>query len=316
MFDGMFSMSDVASINDHHAGFDGGTILCLGFGLLFITGTRAKMLHDPEYIQSKTFIPTLVEVRGELSHGDVGDKIGVLENLLPQYERGDPEEPGSGFQRFRVIPSEGSERDHRTRIPIYQDPIGSFRHRSENYKEELVYLDGEFEEGHVAEFGLVDVFWIGPIMIFQGDRGSANSVIRRLQREVMNEIKIERVPLDPEVFYAFEETSPGTDLRPRESISVSAEGISTEIEQARISGDIHDTEFTERGKITHVFKKFEYLDCEILSHITEDRITVQSISPIETDQEINQKDILLISIKFINDLLDINQARSKKKGIR
>lgn len=274
------------------------------------------MVHDPEYIESRTFIPALVELRGELSKGEIEKKIEVLENKLPTYERGSPEAPESGFQRFRILPSEEFGRNQRIRVPIHQDSIGSFRHRSESYREDLIYLDGIFKEGHVVEFDLVDVFWMGPVMIFQGDRGHANSVIRSLQREVMNEIKIERIELDPEIFYAFAEISSGTNVRSGESISVSAEGISTEIEQARISGDLPATDFAERGKITHVFKRFEYLDYEILAHITEDRITVQSVKPIETDQEISQEVILLSSLGFINELLDVNQTRSKRKSIR
>lgn len=279
-------------------------------------GTRAKMLHDPEYIESRTFIPTLVDLRGELSQGGVENKINILENILPQYKRGSPEAPENGFQRFRIIANEDFGQDQRTRFLVRPGSIGSFRHRSENYREDLIYSEGEFKQGYIVEFDLVDVFWMGPVMIFQGDRGPTNSVIRSLQREVMEEIKIERIELDPEIFYGFNQISSGTKLRPGETVSISAEGISTEIEQARISGDVLDTDFAEQGKITHVFKRFEYLDFEILAHITEDRITVQSVKPIEADLELSQEVILLSSIGFINELLDFNQARSNKKGKR
>lgn len=265
------------------------------------------MIHNPEYIESRTFIPTLVELRGELSQGGIKEKIDTLSTKLSEYVQGNPEHPKSGFESFRKI-SEG-DFDQGQRIPeqVKQEQVGVFRHRSESYKEDLVYLDRDIREGYVVEFELVDVFWMDPIMIFQGDRGAVNSVIRGLQREVMDEIKINQIDINPELFYT-NNINIESNLQSGDLITVSAEGISTEIEQARITGNVAATDFAERGQVTHIFKRFEYLGLEILAHITRDSVTVQSIN---TDVDLSHEETVLISIGFVDELLNMNQTVSK-----
>ena len=274
------------------------------------------MQHNPEFIESRSFTPALVELRGELSEGYIENKLQVLENTLPTYERGSPGSPGSGFHKFRTFSRKDLELHYESHTLGQQDTIGFFRYRSENYGQDLVYLEDEFRDAYVVEFDLVDIFWMGSIMIFQGDRGPVNSVIRVLQREIMDEIKIERIDLNPEIFFNFDEFGSSTGLRSGQSLSASAEGISTEVSKAQITGDLPATDFSERGKITHVFNRFEYLDYEILAHITKDRINVQSIKTAETDQNISKKSNVFISIELINELLEFNQSMSNKKGIR
>ncbi len=251
------------------------------------------------------FVPTRVQLRGELENASVSEKLDLLHRKLPDYETGEPGNPGEGFLQFESSGhnSEGVAQSEATD----GREIISFKYKRDNFQQTRAYVDGEFRSVHEYSPVGVDIYWCDEIMLFEGSGKSTSNTSQRLESLLIDDIWLQDLPLEDVLPVLFKEDDHLEDygIYPKSTRKASFEEssynakISTlsqpELKKWEESGPNYDS-------ITSLRKVFDYHGFLIMATITTKSINIHSIDS-QSDLTNNRKNKLSVSFS-----LDLGKA--------
>jgi hypothetical protein len=164
-----------------------------------------------EYDGWLSFYPFQTDVRGDFSeYGSHSDIRDIINNNLPSYRQGTPEDPGNGFEAL-MTPDLIRDANLIDRYP-HLESLHHIKYIQEEYQQMMVYNEesDDFEERSTVEIASSDIFWSFPNYLFgRGSKKDIKEIHHRLRSSLVNSLRIERFAFKPEflvwIIYKFYE---------------------------------------------------------------------------------------------------------------
>jgi len=255
-----------------------------------------------------SFSPYISELKGELQGTNPQDRLELIEAKLPDLSDSNPNEPGEGYRNFELLSEAYSENKLANHLLSSTSDVLHFEYIYEERKTTQTIVEGELVDVETLTARLVDIYWIGNIMLFSGKSEDTSKTRNRLQSELVGELRIEKVSFSTEILNEILDNKHDellnkkkpeiTDIR-----SLTAKG-NEDVSQVSIHGGkgLHTYKkyLEDTSKITQMIASFRYLDHSILASISESTIHIYKIKPTENlEDEQNLLVGILFSVAFI-----------------
>lgn len=253
------------------------------------------------------FSPARIKVRGKLSNLLESELREQLENYLPGYEQGSPEEPGEGFLTIDL-----SERIQQSiEIPNGMqrnlESLVSFQYIHEDYQEVKAYVDDHLREVMVPSKTSAEVYWFVPdLVLFRGKQSDIEMAMNYFEREEMNDLLINRLELDShfltQIYHQGEgELFQNCSLSQIQGATLSSSEYAS---QVKLSGDLDDLEHFDStgGAVEQIQGEFSYHGYNVVADISMNRIHIRAS---KGDMKVlNSLNRMGIAISFIKDIIE------------
>jgi hypothetical protein len=268
-----------------------------------------------------SFSPNISEVKGELQGTSPQERLDLLESKLPDLSEINANEPGEGYRNFALLSEVYSKNKLENELLNSASKVIHFEYVYETTDIVKNIHEGELVDVETLTAHIVDIYWVGNIILFAGSSEDAAKARNRLQSELVGELRIQKVSFSTDILNKILEDKYGervlnekdpkiTDIR-----SLTAQGKEN-VSQLSIHGGkglpTYKKYLEDASRVTQMIANFNYLNYSILASISESNIHIYTISP---DDNIGNDEKLLISIlfsvSFIQDFYESNQRLIK-----
>jgi hypothetical protein len=223
---------------------------------------------------------------------------------LPDLSDINANEPGEGYRNFELLSESNTDSQLANHLLESASKVLHFEYVYEQAETVKNIHEGELVDVETLTAHLVDVYWLGDIILFSGRSEDTSKAKNRLQSELVGELRIEKVSFSTEILneildqkytkrFNNEKNLEIIDIR-----SLTAKGNENVSQVSVHGGKEHQTYkkyLEDTSKVTQMIATFRYIDYSILASISESTIHIYSIT---SSKSIGNNEKLLVSVLF------------------
>jgi hypothetical protein len=251
----------------------------------------------------------------KLKNQDFSEAIPELLHEIPNYEEGNPENPGEGYIELDI--HEFAEKE--SNLPYWMlDEIKEWtdiRYKWEEYETQEAFVEGDQFEVKISSIHSVDIFFHpSGYALFRGTQSAIHRATSRIEQAAGGEIMLDTANLNiPELIKNInEESNKEHRITFKGAKNASFKSVDAYTDQVSVSGSdvLSDSivdEAQTKGQIIHLNGIFYFDERSFVSDIRQDKIHIRSSRDL---RELPSASRIVISVLFTFEMLEIQDGSS------
>jgi len=254
-----------------------------------------------------------------LKNKDFSDGISIIFNELPEYEEGNPDNPGEGYLELEI--REFAEKEEK--LPHWMlDEIDNWiniQYKWESYEVQEAFIEGDQFEVKIPSTNSVDIFFHpSGYALFRGTQSAIHRATSRIEQAAAGEMMLDKVNLNiPKLIKNINsESDREHKLTFEGATNASFRALDAYTDQISLSGSdvLSDSivgEAQNKGQIIQLNGIFNFDEYSVTSGVEQDKIYLKSSRDL---RDLPSASRIVLSILFTFEVLEIQSDSSGGKN--